>query len=255
MNSRREFLNSALTFTGSLLIPSLLKAWSGAKMRKAKTVYSTDFELSLVSKYTIDLAQTTYNFTNADFGAPHPNREIFIVGLFRSTTAATPTAFTIGGATATETGYNSPSPSPRFSVAFATVPTGWTGTVSVTMSTSCNYAFIYVYRVINRPGIGTASSDKVNNASAGGSTSYSFNTLTVPANGFALGLMLTSNASVQTELTSNIFTIADKSFLVGGVSYPVIAHYSRIGTTASTPSQTFAWTTASSYGGMFAAFS
>lgn len=104
---------------------------------------------------TADAAdQTTYDFTSQDFGSADATREIIVSVLwFTGANAQTLNSASIGGVSATIHVQNNDQISGNLyvgaAIISASVPTGTSGTVSVTLSAGCLGCAIGAYRAIN----------------------------------------------------------------------------------------------------------
>jgi hypothetical protein len=98
--------------------------------------------------------QTTYNFTSQNFGDEDATREIVVSVLWYTAAGAeTLDSASIGGVSATISVQNSVEFAPGLfvgaAIISASVPTGASGTISVTFSAGCLGAAIGAYRAIN----------------------------------------------------------------------------------------------------------
>ena len=144
-------------------------------------------------------------FTNFNFGAPHPNREIFVAFVLRN--QSTWTSATIGGVNApkfTTARSTSSNPNAHMGGFFASVPTGSTGTISIIGPGSTTY--IVAWRVVNRPGRGNNQSDG-QSANAGSASSLSLGFVNIPVNGFLLTSAWTGSNVSSLVSTPSIITL------------------------------------------------
>jgi len=197
------------------------------------------YTLQFQNAYTSTADASSYTFSSVDFGAAGSTREIFVQLVATTATSRTVSSITIGGVAATLATSVPSSSSSSQTCAFATVPSGTTGDVVVTMSGACTGCFIAVYRVESRPGIGTNHSD-YDTVVNGSSTSNALSTVTAPANGFILGNMLITSGTAS-SITSDTFTLSGGAFIES--NYRAGLSYSRIGSTSLTPTNTVTWVT------------
>lgn len=126
--------------------------------------------------------QTTYTFAGVNFGAADSTRRIVVVVHFGSAIARTFNSGTIGGVGATIhlTAVNTAAM--RVGIMSALVPTGTSGTITVTLSGTAAHCKIASYRALNE----TAGSPLTANDIAG-SAGLLTTTINVPANGWVVG--------------------------------------------------------------------
>lgn len=205
--------------------------------------YKPPYSLAFVNSYTSAADTSSYTFSNVDFGAAGATREVFVVIVATTTTPRSVSSVTIGGVTATRaTSVPSASNTTSQSIAFATVPTGTSGAVAITFSGACSACYIAIYRVENRPNIGSNHSD-YDTAGSTSRTSYTLSSVTIPANGFGLGTLIISGTGAGA--TSSPYVIAGP--LSVGSNYRTSLNNSRIGLTSVTPSNVVSWTTSSNW--------
>jgi hypothetical protein len=150
------------------------------------------FTVEYVSSHTLTTNVSSYVFpATIDFGAEDPAREIFVV--ITATTGGTERSLTIANCringivpvkATTSYAYNG---TLNINCMFATVPTGTTGmAITVAYAGAMANCTIHVFRVVNRPGIGTNQSSGDNNDGDGGTTTSTVNAVTVGVNQFML---------------------------------------------------------------------
>lgn len=186
---------------------------------------------------------TTYTFNNVDFGQPSASREIFVVvGWGTTTTTKTLNSATIGGVTASlESGAGNSASGVR--CIRASVPTGTTGTISITMSGTCTNMGAGVYRVIRR-NRNTGETDFSSAAAAGASSPISTTDLTINGRGFGLGYYGTSNDKVY---SSNVFTINEYVTALSAESaWAVRMSYVNTSANSTTPTQSITFASGTS---------
>lgn len=143
-----------------------------------------DQTLSPLSTQAINTSQTTFDFTSLDFGPERSDR--MLIGLFYVARSGAPTISgtpTIGGVSATT--ISSVGSNVTVALCYANVPTGNSGTFSVTVSASSPRATCALFSAYNLKS-NTASST---NAPAGGAEASRSVTLTIPASGIAVVVM------------------------------------------------------------------
>jgi hypothetical protein len=181
---------------------------------------TASYDLSFIGSFSNTSDLTTYTFSNVNFGVPSPNREIFVQVIATTSTTRTISSVTIGGVTSTRTINTPSSASSSQTVGFATIPSGTSGNVVITLSGGATACWISVYRVNNRPNIGTTET--------GYSTVTNTNTtapINVAANGFLIGNILYTSA--PTSVVPDTFII-EGNLIVESV-YRGSYRYSRIG--------------------------
>jgi hypothetical protein len=201
------------------------------------------YEFSFINSYNSTSDLTTYTFNSVDFGVTNPKREIFIQIIGTTSTTRSVSSVTIGGINATLSTSSPSSGTSAQRIAFATVPTESTGSVVVTFSGGCTACYISVYRVINRPNIGSNETD-YNTAPAGAiGTSSSLSNVTTNANGFFIGNILIIGS--PTNVSSNTYTLEGGATIES--NYRGSLSLSRIGQASTTPTNTVTWTTSLSF--------
>lgn len=181
---------------------------------------------------------TTYTFNSVSFGSEHPSREIFIPFGWGSSVGRTVSSVTIGGVTATlATNFSLTTSGAR--CAFATVPTGTTGTVVFTFSGSCDRMYFSLYRVINRATRGQNETDSDGDGISSKASPLSVNTVTIPGNGIAFGA---AGVNVNNTYSSNVFTI-DNYFTGNSAesAWGIQTSYVNPSASATTPTQSISW--------------
>lgn len=178
---------------------------------------------TFLQQTTTNSGATTYNFASQNLGTADTNRYIIVCIAGRKTGASTTiTNVVVAGITATEVTQVS-----RFvtntnisGIFIAAVPTGTTGTVSVTYGAAISRCFISLYRVLN------VLTPTGYDFAAVGATDPS-TTLDIPANGFAVGTGITAanTTATLTNMTEDYDTVASNTNFAGG---------DRITTTAET---------------------
>ena len=185
-----------------------------------------------------DLANLTiYTLTGIDFGTADSTRQIFVVLNWSSSSTRTLSSATIGGISATRTNQSSATTS-GVGCFFATVPTGTSGTISITMSGFCTSVTYGVYSVINRIAT-SAQTDSALGASISYSSPLSTSANTINANGFALGCY---GANQDKTYSSSPYSL-DNYNTAGAAEngWQVIVSYVNTGAT-QTPTQSLSWT-------------
>lgn len=125
---------------------------------------------------------TTYTFNDVSFGDPASDRLLIISatwGLFSGSRDVS--SATIGGVAATVATQNDGT-NTGGAIAYAVVPSGSTGTVSITLNTSASRLGFFIHRLVNYK----SSTPTGTNAPAGGGLGSRSVTLTNPAGGVSL---------------------------------------------------------------------
>jgi hypothetical protein len=188
-----------------------------------RTVQQTTF--SYQASYTDTSSQTTRTISSVDFGAAS------------SGTATTISSATIGGVSATISAGASAG-AQGAALIFATVPTGTSGNVVITYSNATTNSVAFVYRVTNRPSIGTTAINTYGDTGAVTRTTYTSPTVAFPQNGFVLTI-LGHNSSTDLTFTGSGITIdAD---VYSGSANRVGASYDNIGKSAFSGTYTITW--------------
>lgn len=207
-------------------------------LRAATVKESSTYEFSYLGFSTDTSNASTYTFSAQSLGDPHSKREIFVTCIGSVPTGTPPTlaSATIGGVSATlQTAYTITGTTQV--CFFAAVPSGATGDIVLTFNTSFGNASIGIYRVINRPNIGTNATTS-RNGTATSSTTVGLTSITIPANGFLVGnVVSTSTATVN---SSSVFTVNGSSNIE---NYMGTTSYSRIGTTSLFTGNTITFST------------
>lgn len=170
-------------------------------------------EKQFLASYGNAATQTVYTFSSANLGAASASREVFVVLAWTSSATRNLSSISINGVTATLGTIYRHSTALGAAVAWATVPSGTTGDIVVTLNGNVTSAAISVYRVVNRPVIGATHTDTGNNIMVFG-TSVSLPSLAVAAKGFTLGVLVPYSAITGTAvsglgLVSDADTVAD----------------------------------------------
>lgn len=166
------------------------------------------FGLTFVTNTSDLTAQTTYTFTSQAFGAVDPNRQIILAIFGRNPSVGSSViSATIGGVSAAlafagATGDNGAGIS---EIWVASVPTGTSGTVTVTFSGSCLRAGISIYRLVGATAHATAGAGVTNaNVPAQGVT------ITIPTGGATVavsGSGVTATDGTTTNQTQDVHTL------------------------------------------------
>ena len=155
-----------------------------------------------VSGYSSVTAGATQTFNSCDFGAVSPDRRIYVVIMGRSGSFTQVSSVTIGGVSATLVGGNTSNSLGPTKYAAASVPTGATGTVSVTFGASATSCTIAIYRVTGQTtAIASANVDAQLDVQVSAVTSLSIAANTA-SKGFALVCMNLPNARSLNSTTN-----------------------------------------------------
>lgn len=145
--------------------------------------------------------QSTYTFTDVDFGPDDPTREIIVIAVFTSGSAAV-NSLTVGGVSE----YPGSNPGGTFWRVYT--PRGTSGDIEIELSAGATNMFIGVYRVTNRARLGAPSFGQTSyQYSAGTSDADSVST---PAGGFAL-LFFNKTGTSQPTFTGDFIIDANIS--------------------------------------------
>lgn len=206
---------------------------------KLMTVYP--YSLTYKEERTAVINATSLSETTVSFGKPNSVREVFVFVVFNTAATRTVSSATIGGVSATISSQYSATTS-GIACLFATVPTGDTGTVSVTFSGAVVSYSISVYEVQNRPNRGTSHTAVTQGAStnyAGGFTSGSLET---PANGFSIGLAGISTNTAGAVTVNNNFVINVSTVGASGTYTAFGSSRNKISLASETSTITLTWT-------------
>lgn len=199
-------------------------------------------KLTFINNYGSVTNLTTYTFNSVDFGAADSTREIFIVGFAGTTTTRTLSTATIGGITATVINQGAGATGSSF-IAFATVPTGTSGTVVLTLSGSASHILFSCFVINNRTNIGQTAVTTTPTASATQSSPFS-SSITMPNRGFGLGLTGTSSNLVSPASNNFILHPTNTTISAEGTrGYPV--SFNNFNGSERTFTQSLTWTSPS----------
>jgi hypothetical protein len=167
-------------------------------LKSSLTAIVPPLTASFTNGYRDDIGGETIEFTNVDFGAEDSTRRIYVFVLARASSTRSLSSMTIGGVSATFFIGNSSNSLGPYAVYAADVPTGTSGTVSVTFNGAVNTTIISVYRVLNQTtAIGSVVVDSA--ASLGLTVTSRSLSIATDARGFALvGINLSAARSIST---------------------------------------------------------
>jgi hypothetical protein len=213
-------------------------------MLAASSASAGTFTVEYLGSQSLSTNVASYVFGATDLGEEDPTREIFVLitgvtgGTERSLTIANcringivPTKFT------TSFSYDG---TLSINGMFATVPTGTTGTsITVAYSGAMANCTIHVFRVVNRPGIGTNQSSGANNDGDSGTTTSTINNVPIAANQFMLAAHMHSNIEKASAPTvpAGMTEVYDSA--VENINRN--ACFSAIQTGSSTPNMVWSW--------------
>lgn len=192
---------------------------------------------------------STPSFTGVSFGAAHSQREIFAVFYCQGTGAnRTLDAMTIGGVSAVE--HHQSGGFLEFvsqaGVFSAQVPTGTSGTVSITMSGSVTATNVAFYRVVRRKEFGGASlSDVVGPTPAEGTwatssgTSISTTALAIPKNGLCFSAIRKGGTNAASISGASLAVNASET--IGGLRSSYIASAPVAPAALASPTLQWSW--------------
>jgi hypothetical protein len=175
-----------------------------------------------------------------DIGSADANREIFLVGVTSAgLLSASMGSSSIAGTAPTKATNERTTSGGTISCCFATIPSA-SGAQTITLGYSGPPANgrVFVYRVLNRPGIGGNQNDYQGTDSVLGATSASLSSVTIPNDGFWIGGHLHNNTAATTPPASPI--IEDEDVIVGSIRS--WGGHSPVQVTGSTPTTTWSWT-------------
>lgn len=156
------------------------------------SVYSPALEATYLGGYATGLNRTTYTSGTISFGAEHPTREIFVVLTYGQTTGPTVVASaTIGGVSATI------HRNQRYCLISAHIPTGASGTVSVTLSAQSSQMTLAAFRLINRRSLNAPPTSSISIGSSFVLTSTTNHTYPINSVGLLSALSLRQSGSEE----------------------------------------------------------
>lgn len=202
-----------------------------------------EFSVSFITSGGDTTNSSSYTFTDVDFGTADSTREIFVLMNWASSSSRTMSSASIGGVTATVISGSNATTS-GCGIIFAEVPTGASGTISASMSGTCNNLSYGVYRVTNRQSIGNSYTDF---ASSGNfySTPLSNSSNTINAGGFALG---SYGANTDKTYSSSPYTLDNYNTAPSSENgWIIYVSYINTGST-QTPTQQLSWTPSGTVG-------
>lgn len=215
-------------------------------MNAHKLRASSKYNIAYTARISSATNATTYTFNSVDFGTANDMREIYVVFSYGSTATRTVSSVTIGGVSATQV-VASAFITSGTAMYMAKVPTGTTGTIVITMSGSLLRIGGGVFNSIGRTNYGAQETASDVAAVPSGATSRNIS-LTIPNNGFAIGLFATSTGNPGT-FSSSFFEVVDSySFVDSGVtSYQSLFLYRNMRQSENTATKTISWTNSQGY--------
>ena len=222
-------------------------------MNTHKLRASSKYHIAYTARIFSATDASTYTFNSVSFGTADNMREIYVVFSYSSNTTRTVSSVTIGGVTATAV-VTSATATTGTAMYMAKVPTGATGTIVINMSGTLTRISGGVFISIGRTNYGAQETALDIGAVPSGATSRNF-ALTIPNNGFAIGLFATSTNNPGT-FSSSFFDVVDSySFTDGAVtSYQSLYLYRNMRQSENTATKTISWTTSSGYRSTTCAF-
>ena len=188
-----------------------------------------------------------FNFTGLNFGTADPDRYLVACITWQASVAGVVTACTIGGVAATQVVQSSLTTGNRGSAIFiAKVPTGASGTVSISLSDNAGNAAVAVYSVIGIPSAAAASSA----SSISGNPTASLN---VAINGVVIAVAVAGAGSPPSASWSGLTEDCDNNY--GTSNFQCRSSASQKFTTAQVGlSVTCTFSTSAGSAGCFAVF-
>jgi hypothetical protein len=163
---------------------------------------SSGFNAQYISGYSSVTSGSTQTFNSCNFGSAAADRRIYVVIMGRSASFTQVSSVTIGGVSATLVGGNTSNSLGPTKYAAASVPTGATGTVSVTFGASATSCTIAIYRITGQTtAIASANVDAQLDVQISAVTSLSIAANT-DSTGFALVCMNIPNARSLNSTTN-----------------------------------------------------
>lgn len=146
-------------------------------------------------------------WTAASLGDPASDREIIFAISHASPGSQTITSVTIGGVAATlGSAAGGAAIGKAIGSAWAHVPSGPTGDVTITFSGNVSTVMIGVYRVVGRPVVGASHVDFDSTSAASGASSATVSGINVPSGGFSIGcLAIYQNSASAPSLSGSPF--------------------------------------------------
>jgi len=193
--------------------------------------------ISYIGAHGSSANASSYTFTSVNFGSASATREVFVIIGFRQTLSSnTVTAVSIGGVSASlasEAVYPS---GPRIALAFAAVPSGSSGNITVTLSGSVSDCVMGVYSVVNRAVIGASETDFDQKTQGTSAIVASIIGASVSSNGFVL------TACVPVSSTSNGAVSGLSTYFDGSASGDNLTYFGSSPIQGSPSSGTVQWT-------------
>jgi hypothetical protein len=184
-------------------------------------------------------ASSSATISSVNFGPPSDTREVFVLFFWSSTATRTLSSATIGGVSASISSQYSATQA-GVACLYATVPTGSTGTISVTMNGVITSYSLSSYSVYNRPNRGSGHTAVVESASPNANGGFTTSSLTTPANGFSLGFFSVSGTNQSITINNDFITDVNELNAGGGVSFG--ASRNCIATASQATTITVSWT-------------
>ena len=215
----------------------------GLRAAAGNTGGGGEFSVSFITSGGDTTNSSSYTFTDVDFGTADSTREIFVLMNWTSSSSRSISSASIGGVTATVINGSNGTTS-GCGMIHAEVPTGASGTISVTMSNTCNSLNYGVYSVTNRQTIGNNYTDVASSANFYPS-SVSNSSNTINAGGFALG---SYGVNQNKTYSSSPYTLDNYNTAPSSENgWIVYVSYINTGST-QTPTQVLTWTPSGTVG-------
>lgn len=215
-------------------------------MNAHKLRASSKYNIAYTARISSATDASTYTFNSVDFGTADNMREVYVVFSYSASTTRTVSSVTIGGVTATAV-VASAFTTTGTAMYMAKVPTGATGTIVINTSGNLTRIGGGVFISIGRTNYGAQETASDIGAVPTSVTSRNIS-LTIPNNGFAIGLFATSVGNPGT-FSSSFFDVVDSySFTDGAVtSYQSLYLYKNMRQSQNTQTKTISWTIARGY--------
>jgi len=167
-------------------------------------------------------------WTGAALGHAASDREIFLAITHGSPGSQTITSVTVGGIAASlGTAAGGAAIGKAIRSAWAHVPSGNTGNISITFSGNISTVMIGVFRVVGRPVVGASHVDFDSTSAGSGASSATVSGINIPSAGFSIGcLAIYQNSASAPSLSGSPF-ISDAVVNVqssGSPIYHAITH-------------------------------
>lgn len=174
-----------------------------------------NFNPSIIYNEISSATAATHTFTGVNFGPPRSDRIIGVISHFRSASSITHTSATIGGISAT-VATSRPATTVGSAIFYATVPSGISGNVSITMSSTVTQRSITIFSFY--PGTGSVFVSSNNNGLTGTPASIT-TTVTTGIGGFIAAGVRRGNGTPTLSTSSGYNLVDEERFTMGTEQY------------------------------------